>query len=717
MIELNEAQRIAMTSPDGPTLVLAGAGTGKTRVIVERIVWLIEERGVDPRNILALTFTNRAANEMRERVMGRLGTERLASWVGTFHAFALYVLRREIERLGFGPSFTVFDEADQLSLMRRLLRDLPPSHVKLTPRDVIGWISRLKQDLGEPDSAPPQSDAEETCRLLWRQYHDALRRASALDFDDLLVLLVRLLREHEDARDKYRRRYKHILVDEYQDTNRAQYEIARLLTDGHGNIFVVGDEDQSIYSWRGANIQNILDFERDFENARIVRLEQNYRSTEPILTAANELVKNNRRRLGKTLYTAQKDGEPVRFYVAGSAEDEAEWVVEEVKKLGDGAGRAAVLYRANWQSRLVEEALRRRGMNYIVVGGVRFYSRKEIKDLLSYMRLLLNPSDDEALRRIIAVPPRGIGGVTMERFEEYAAARNQPLLEVLRDTEHDQTLNPRMRDAALAFVHLIDDLAYQSKRMPVRDLVNLILDATKYREYLRQSDEKDFRSRLETVDEFLSACAQFDGQQAGGVAEFLQDLALYSEADELVVREGAVTLLTCHSAKGLEFDTVFLIGLEEGLLPHVTAESEREVEEERRLCYVAMTRARKKLTLTAAQSRMMHGTRENRTDSRFVHEVEVGGQLERVRKEPRETPAGRPSLAKRPAGGQPPEAVPEGAMKTGTPVHHPKFGRGYVMYTTGSGDKLRARIRFDSGRVAMFMVSQSPLQIIEGKKK
>jgi DNA helicase-2/ATP-dependent DNA helicase PcrA len=319
------------------------------------------------------------------------------------------------------------------------------------------------------------------------------------------------------------------------------------------------------------------------------------------------------------------------------------------------------------------------------------------------------------LRRIIAVPPRGIGGVTMERFEEYARERNQPLLEVLRDSEHDQTLNPRMRDAALAFVHLIDDLAYQTKRMPVRDIVNLILDTTKYREYLQQSDEKDFRTRLETVDEFLSACTQFDGQQSGGVAEFLQDLALYSEADELNVREGAVTLLTCHSAKGLEFDTVFLIGLEEGLLPHVTAESEREVEEERRLCYVAMTRARKKLTLTAAQSRMMHGTREDRADSRFVREI--GGQLERVRKEPRETPAGRPALAKRPAGGQPPEAVPEGAMKTGTPVHHPKFGRGYVMYTTGSGDKLRAKIRFDSGRVAMFMVSQSPLQIIEGKKK
>ena len=727
MIDLNEAQRTAVTSPDGPTLVLAGAGTGKTRVIVERIVWLIEERGVDPRNILALTFTNRAANEMRTRViarvMGRLGTERLASWVGTFHAFALYVLRREIERLGFGPSFTVFDEADQLSLMRRLLRDLPPSHVKLTPREVLSWISRIKQDLGEPDSAPPKSDAEETARLLWRQYHDALRRASALDFDDLLVLLARLLREHEDVRDKYRRRYKHILVDEYQDTNRAQYEIARLLTDGHGNIFVVGDEDQSIYSWRGANIQNILDFERDFKNARVVRLEQNYRSNAPILAAANELVKNNRRRLGKTLYTARKDGEPVRFYVAGSAEEEAEWVVDEMKKLGDGACRAAVLYRANWQSRLVEEALRRRGMNYIVVGGVRFYSRKEIKDLLCYMRLLLNPDDDESLRRIIAVPPRGIGGVTMERFEEYAKERNEPLLQVLRETEHDQTLNPRMRDSALAFVHLIDDLAYQTKRMPVRDLVNLILDMAKYREYLQQSDEKDFRSRIETVDEFLSACAQFDGQQAGGVAEFLQDLALYSDADELADREGAVTLLTCHSAKGLEFDTVFLIGLEEGLLPHVTAESDREVEEERRLCYVAMTRARKKLTLTAAQSRMMHGAREDRAVSRFVREI--GGQLERLRKEPRETPAGKPALAKRPAAagpaklaaGQPPEAAAEGSVRMGTRVHHPKFGRGYVMYTTGSGGKQRARIRFDSGRVAMFMVSQSPLQIIEGNKK
>ncbi len=731
MIQLNEAQRAAVTSADGPTLVLAGAGTGKTRVIVERIVWLIEERGVDPRNILALTFTNRAANEMRTRVLARiinrLATDRLASWVGTFHAFALFVLRREIERLGLPPSFTVFDETDQLSLMRRLLRDLPPGHVKLTPRDVLSWISRQKQDLGELPSGPAESDAEETARLLWRQYHDALRRASALDFDDLLVLLVRLLRDYEEARDKYRRRYKYILVDEYQDTNRAQYEIARLLTDGHGNIFVVGDEDQSIYSWRGANIQNILDFERDFENARVLRLEQNYRSTAPILTAANELVKNNRHRLGKTLYTHHKDGDPVRFYVAGTAEEEAEWVADEVKKLGDGAGRAAVLYRANWQSRLVEEALRRHGMNYVVVGGVRFYSRKEIKDLLGYMRLLVNPADDESLRRIIAVPPRGIGGVTMERFEEYAKARNEPLLQVLRESEQDQTLNPRMRDSALAFVHLIDDLAYQSKRMPLYDLVNLILDATNYREYLRQSDEKDFRTRLETVDEFLSACAQFDGQQKGGVAEFLQDLALYSEADELAVREGAVTLLTCHSAKGLEFDTVFLIGLEEGLLPHVTAESEREIEEERRLCYVAMTRARKNLTLAAAQSRMMHGTREDRGVSRFIREI--GAQLQPVRKAPRETPAAKPSLANRPAIGiEAPaaeplaepgmETVPERPMKTGTAVYHPKFGRGVVQYTAGSGDKMRAIIRFDSGRQATFMVSQSPLQIVaKGKKK
>jgi len=723
MISLNEAQQTAVTAADGPTLVLAGAGTGKTRVIVERIIWLIEERGVDARNILALTFTNRAANEMRERVISRLGTERLAVWMGTFHSFALYVLRREIYRLGLNASFTVFDEADQLSLMRRLIRELPATHVKVTPRNAIGWISRLKQDLAEPDEAAPcRFEEEETCRLLWRRYHDALRRASALDFDDLLVLLVKLLREHEEARDKYRRRYRHILVDEYQDTNRAQYEIAQLLTDGHGNIFVVGDEDQSIYSWRGANIQNILDFERDFENARVIRLEQNYRSTPHILNAANELVKNNRHRLGKTLNTQVKDGEPTRFYLAETAEEEAEWVVDQVAEMGKGAAGAAVLYRANWQSRLVEEALRRREMNYVVVGGVRFYSRKEIKDLLAYMRLLVNPADDESLRRIIAVPPRGIGGVTMERFEEYAKVRNEPLLRVLRDTEHDQTLNPRMRDSALAFVHLIDDLSYEAKRMPVRDVVEQVIDAVNYREFLKKSDEKDFRSRVETVDEFVSACAQFDVQQSGGVAEFLQDLALYSEADELAVKEGAVTLLTCHSAKGLEFDTVFLLGLEEGLLPHVSAVSEREIEEERRLCYVAMTRARKQLVMTAAQSRTVHGLREERDLSRFVHEI--GGRLQRIKKAPRETPAERPAMAKRsgrraaakPAAA-PAEEPAQGAIKMGTAVHHPKFGRGYVMYTTGSGSRLRARVRFNSGRVAMFMVSQSPLQIVEGKKK
>lgn len=709
MISLNDAQRAAVTAADGPALVLAGAGSGKTRVIIERMAWLAEERGVDPRFLLALTFTNKAASEMRDRFAQRLDVDRVAAWLGTFHSFALFLLRREIQHLGRNRNFTVFDAADQLSLMKRLVKELPPNLEKVAPREALHWISALKQEVKHPDpDADPEDAAEETCRHLWNAYHRTLQAASAVDFDDLLVLLVELLRDHPEVREKYQQRYRHVLVDEYQDTNRAQYLIARLLSEGHGNIFAVGDEDQSIYSWRGADINNILDFAEDFPEATVVRLEVNYRSTQAILDVANNVVRHNENRLGKTLRAAGEKGERAGFYLAESGEDEANFVVRHMRANGYTPAQVAVLYRTNNQARLVEEALRLNDIHYTVVGGIKFYSRKEIKDVLAYLRVLANPADDEALRRIINVPARGIGATTQERLEEYARLRNCPLLKVLRDTELDETLPGRARKAAGELVHLIDDLALEARELPLAELVEKLLDETGYRDFVQQSDEKDFRTRLETLDEFVASCQARDARGDKGLLPFLQDLSLVADVDSWDDAAPAVTLMTIHSAKGLEFDYVYLIGLEEGLLPFgIDFDRPADLEEERRLCYVAMTRARKGLVLAAASSRMIYGrTHPERTVSRFVEEAGRDRLAPLNEKRARKGPSAAPAR---------PENAPPAALPVGTRVRHAKFGPGTVMFTSGSGDRLKARIRFNTGRTAMLMVKHAPLEILEGK--
>jgi DNA helicase-2/ATP-dependent DNA helicase PcrA len=760
MMNLNEAQRSAVEAEDGPSLILAGAGSGKTRVIVERVVWLIEERGVDPRNILALTFTNRAANEMRERIIARLGVERLASWVGTFHGFGLFFLRREIDRLERSKTFTIMDDADQVSLMKRLIKDLPAHFDRVTPREALEWVSALKQKLETPDfDGPVQSPQHITFKELWLRYHTALMNASALDFDDLLSLTANVLAKNEDVREKYGRRYRHVMIDEYQDTNHAQYEIARLLTESHRNIFAVGDEDQSIYSWRGADINNILEFEKTFPGARVFRLEQNYRSAAPILKAANAVVKNNEDRLGKTLWTAQTEGAPVRFCFAKDAEDEARFIVEDFAASGMAPSESAILYRTNNQARVLEDALRGKGIAYIVVGGVKFYSRKEIKDILCYLRLLVNPSDDESVRRVANVPARGVGATTMQRVEDLAVERGIHLLELMREIEHDGSFQTRARESMSAFVHLIDELTVLAKSAPLKEVAEAVLEKTGYRAFIRESDEKDFRTRLEIVDEFLTACADADKKKVGGVLEFLQEMSLFSDSDDLRPGAPAITLMTCHSAKGLEFNAVYLAGLEEGLFPHASAQASREIEEERRLCYVAMTRARKRLTLTAAASRMMYGESEERPVSRFVREIppsdiqliardldvlddeseysERSGRTgrfdrsknsNRFERAPRTSRVDRAvasathvalsaSTARSSSQSAQPAASGSLTLKLGTKVRHATFGDGYVMHASGSGDALRARIRFKTGRVSTFLVSKAPLEIIEETKR
>ena len=720
MSQLNDVQREALEWNTGPALVLAGAGSGKTRVIVERIVHLIEQHNVEPRRILALTFTNRAAREMKERVEARLGGQAVSTWLGTFHSFGLYILRYEMERLGRPKSFTIVDDTDQLSLMKRLIKELPDGLVKVNPRDALSWISNLKSDLEVPDPDEPAQDQEEdTFRDLWTRYHAVLEQSSAVDFDDLLVLPAKLFLEHPEALKKYRGWFEYILVDEYQDTNRAQYIIARELSGEGGNIFVVGDEDQSIYSWRGADIKNILDFGGDFPGAKIFRLEQNYRSTESILNAANAVVANNTERLGKTLWTDNRGGEKVGFYLAESGDDEAQYIVDTIKKEGYPSKDTAILYRTNAQSRTLEEAFMRTGLHYAIVGGTRFYSRKEVKDVLCYLRLLVNPADDEALRRIINVPARGIGGVTLAKLADSARAMQKPLLEALREAEDDPSYGPKLRKTITTFVEWLDDLTWEVESSSVEEIVEKVLDGTDFRAYLEKSDEKDFRTRIEVIDEFVSACANYDEKKEGSLGEYLQELSLMSDTDSLEADSPAVTLMTCHSAKGLEFAHVFLIGFEEGFMPHVISmDEDSAIEEERRLCYVAMTRACKTLMLTAAESRMLYGEWKQREISRFFHEIPNDIiQTDTRRSKKAEYSASDDHSETNERRYVPiPDGIPdidEAEIKLGTRVRHAKFGRGVVMYTSGSGKKLKARIRFETGMSRQFMVQMAPIEIVE----
>jgi len=724
VINLNNSQKSAVTTTGHPTLVLAGAGTGKTMVIVERIAWLILEKGVDPRNILALTFTNKAANEMRERVAQRLGENRVGAWLGTFHSFGLMVLRRHMETLGRTNDFSVFDEADQLALMRKIVADLPPNLARVSHRDALAWISLQKQRLTTPEQIHVEEATEEESFLeAWRRYRSALVTSNGVDFDDLLVLTVELFQNHKDILDRYRRRYTHIHVDEYQDTNHAQYVILKLLAAENPNLFVVGDEDQSIYSWRGAELNNILDFSKEFPHAQVVRLEQNYRSTGNILKASNSLVAHNQKRLGKTLWTAAEDGEPVLFKETEDSEAEAAYVAEEISRTRDQFGSTAVLFRTNGQSRLVEEALRTHNIPYVVIGGIQFYARKEIKDITAYLRLITNPHDDVALRRIINVPPRGIGEITLTRLEEYARERNLSLLAVLREAESDQTFSSRMRENFTNFVHLIDDLALMARNeQKVSPIVKTLLERIGYREYVMRTEGSGEQSRVDIVDEFFSSCVQRDDKNPnGGLASFLQDLALMSDFDTWDTQTPAVALLTCHAAKGLEFDQVFLIGLEEGLLPHAaSADCGEALEEERRLCYVAMTRARKRLVLTAARRRLQYGDWRDSVRSRFVHEIATCGLLKQIddTHETRDAQNQEPTTAKPFA---PHQARSDrlatdicSQLRTGVRVRHAKFGMGVVMFTSGSGKNLKARIKFVNGKSRDFMVSYAPIDVIEG---
>ncbi|PYP77728.1 MAG: ATP-dependent DNA helicase PcrA [Gemmatimonadetes bacterium] len=616
---LNPAQREAVLHVDGPLLVLAGAGSGKTRVLTTRIARLIDQHGVDPSRILAVTFTNKAAGEMKERIARLLGRAPAGMWVGTFHAIGARVLRTAPHLVGRTATFTIYDQDDTQSIVKRVMERHKLNVKQFTPRGVHAAISDAKNALVTPDeyanlAMDPFSRA---AAVVYRDLGEALRVANAVDFDDLLVLPVRMLAENAGELEKYRRKFRYLLVDEYQDTNRAQYQFVKLLAGGHGNLCVVGDDDQSIYGWRGADIRNILDFNKDFPDAHVVRLEENYRSTPEVLDLANVVISANKGRMGKTLRPTHRSGERVTATRCLDERDEADFIVEElVARRAQSSSLTlrdvAILYRTNAQSRALEEALRKRAVPYRIVGAVRFYDRREIRDLMSYLKLVANPADDEAFRRAIAVPKRGLGEATIEQLSAAARAAGVPMLAAAVRPDLVAGLRPAARAALLEFAALIERFRDSAREDAVDELLREIVDAIRYAEYLR-AEGPESADRLDNVRELITGAAETVADEEGEVGltpldHFLQRAMLVSELDKLGPDADAVTLMTLHNAKGLEFPIVFISGLEDGLFPLAKAYDDPALlEEERRLFYVGITRAERKLYLTHAEERRRNG--------------------------------------------------------------------------------------------------------------
>jgi len=627
---LNEEQKKAVVTTSGPVLVLAGAGSGKTRALTHRIAWLIEEEGVEPYNIMAITFTNKAAGEMKERVNQLIGSGS-AVWVSTFHSTCVRILRRYIDRLGFDNNFTIYDTDDQKGVIKEVCKKLSIDTKMLKERTILGAISSAKDELISPTEYEMQNMGDYNGSRIakaYKEYQATLRKNNALDFDDLIVKTVELFKNVPEVLESYQNRFRYIMVDEYQDTNTAQFELIRLLAARYRNLCVVGDDDQSIYKFRGANIRNILDFEKVYPEACVIKLEQNYRSTQTILDAANAVIRNNIGRKDKALWTEKKDGASIHFHQFDTALEEAEYIAENVrtKKREKKAdyGECAVLYRTNAQSRMLEERFIMKGIPYQVVGGVNFYSRKEIKDILAYLKTIDNGKDDVAVKRIINVPKRGIGATTILRVQEYADERNISFYDALREADQIMTIGKSALKLK-PFVTMIQAFRSKLEFFDLEDLVKDILDTTGYVRELEASDAEDAEDRIENIDELISKAAAYDeAHEESDLSGFLEEVALVADIDQVSDDNNKVLLMTLHSAKGLEFPHVYLAGLEEGVFPSymtITADDPMEVEEERRLAYVGITRAKDDLTITCARQRMIRGETQYNPVSRFVKEI------------------------------------------------------------------------------------------------
>ncbi|MCL4370671.1 MAG: UvrD-helicase domain-containing protein [Chloroflexi bacterium] len=703
MEDLNEPQRQGVQSVEGPVLILAGPGSGKTRVITHRVAYLIQECGIHPYQIMAVTFTNKAANEMRHRLEQLLPRSTRHLTIGTFHAICARLLRREAEAMGVDPHFVIYDEDDQLGLIKRALHDLNLSEKSYQPRALLSQISAAKSELRSPAVYAEYAGSywEEVVLRVYRRYQELLLGNRAMDFDDLLLNAVHLFRTRPEVLDKYQERYLHVLVDEFQDTNMAQYAFVRLLADKHRNLCVVGDEDQSVYGWRQADIRNILNFERDFPDTKVIYLEQNYRSTKTILGAAQHVIQANTLRKEKRLWTANDEGVPITVFEAYNEDEEASYVVSEVQRLmSRGAAQpkdCVVMYRANAQSRVLENAFVRARVPYRLVG-TRFYERKEVKDMLAYLRLLVNPYDGVSLFRIINVPGRGLGAKTIEELARWAHGLGMApydALLTLRDEGPDAARSPfttRGRQALLSFITMMEELREASRQLLLAELIDLVIKRTGYADYLRDNTEEG-EDRLANVQELASVAEDYlELEPEVALSNFLEEAALFSDNDEYDETANAVTLITLHAAKGLEFPVVFIVGLEEGICPHIRSFDDPErMEEERRLCYVGMTRAIHHLYMVYAFKRTLYGKPMINPPSRFFRDIprslmnDPPARFTEAAASEVATPKGRGGWVTEPAAAKVNEAPspPAAALQPGDRVRHAKFGEGVVVEMNG----------------------------------
>ncbi|MFC2949508.1 DNA helicase PcrA [Virgibacillus sediminis] len=710
---LNKEQQEAVKHTEGPLLIMAGAGSGKTRVLTHRIAYLLHEKDVAPHNILAITFTNKAAREMKERVRRLVGPESMKMWVSTFHSMCVRILRRDIDRIGYSSNFSILDSSDQLSVIKQILKDLNIDPKKFDPRAMLGQISSAKNELITPEEFSKNAGNfyDRQVSQVFEAYQKRLQKNQSLDFDDLIMQTIHLFQRVPEVLEYYQRRFQYIHVDEYQDTNHAQYTLVKQLASRYQNLCVVGDSDQSIYRWRGADITNILSFENDYPTAKTVFLEQNYRSTKSILSAANQVIQNNPGRKPKNLWTENPDGKNIHYYQGATEQEEALFVTDKIQELtreeGYSANDIAILYRTNAQSRAMEDTLMKSNIAYQMVGGTKFYDRKEIKDMIAYLRLITNPDDDLSFERVVNVPKRGIGKTSIDRLRAYAAEHDISFNEAVKEVDFTG-VSKKAANALAGFGNLIETLSKQQEFLTATDMVEAVLERTGYVEMLKNERTIEAQSRLENLEEFMTVTKDFEETaEDKTLIAFLTDLALVADIDNMddeeEDQEPKITLMTLHAAKGLEFPVVFLIGMEENVFPHSrTMFDEEEMQEERRLAYVGITRAEQELYLTHAKMRTLYGRTNMNPVSRFINEIPddlidgmedtkqqmFGGGMAKPKKD-------RPAPAKRKAERiQKTTGAESETWAPGDKASHKKWGTGTVVKVQGNGEAMELDIAF-----------------------
>ncbi len=733
---LNESQREAVETLNGPLLILAGAGSGKTRVLTYRIAHLIDN-GVYPDNILAITFTNKAAREMKERIEALVGDKAKSIWMGTFHSICVRILRQHIDKIGYDKSFVIYDTSDQEKLIKECLKELNIDEKQNPPKSILGNIGSLKDNL--IDWATFKRDnynsfEKKNLVNIYEMYQKKLESNNALDFDDIIMKTVQILKENDEVLSYYHRKFNYILVDEYQDTNGAQYMLIKTLAEKHKNLCVVGDDDQSIYGWRGADIRNILDFEKDYENTKVIKLEQNYRCTKSILEAANCVIANNENRKNKRLWTENEAGDNIKFFKGNTDRDESQFIAEKILSHineGNTYSECAVLYRTNAMSRIIEESLMRSGVPYKLIGGQKFYDRREVKDIIAYLRVINNPADSISLSRIVNVPKRGIGDSSVEKVREMANQNDISLYSAMLDIEEAGILTKRATNSMVKFISMMNTFIMKKDDMTPSEIIKEIIDKTEYIDELKKEQDKDKVDRVQNVQEFYSAAVEFEtgDEEDKSLAAFLEKIALVSDQDG-IEDDSRVTLMTLHTAKGLEFPVVFIAGFEEGIFPHFrAAEDNEEMEEERRLCYVGITRAKKNLYLTCARQRLMFGRTTCNEVSSFTSEIPEN-ILEDISPVPKQSfnrvyshENAQPKIKAENRSISSKIEMPKmenkkinntasSEVKAGVKIKHKVFGKGLVISTKPLGSDVQVTVHFENAGLKNLLLGSSPIEIL-----